>query len=257
MSTRGATSNTEVCRAFAAQLPWYQRYASGIARLGGSVPVPVACCPIANTHEEILNGVPNPRGFVMSSTTCGGPTVTFIRGDCAACIFILREEGNDTVYTLLVRQLRPAVGRSNLLETVAGMIDLSAGTFALNAGAVGDRIRREVKEETGIDFDPAQFVDLSSWQQFEARTMRSFHPEDELTTPVQLSPGGCDEGCHLFAYSAVVPAGTLRSIHGSEAGAADENERTLIQIMPMNEALFVVKDAKFLSAYTLWQLYID
>ena len=258
----GATVDPLVCTAFAAQHQWTQNYVAGIRALG-SEPRIVAVAPIA-THEKVLQGyAPGElvRGFVLAEAHVGFPQVAFIRGDCAAVIFDIREEGSDESYTIGVRQMRPAVGRTNLLETVAGMVDLTAGagaaSFVLPANAVFANIQREVFEETGgaLTLDPSTFINLSAWQHAKRTGLASARPGDELTAASPLTAGGSDEKVHLFACCATLPRGSLKAINGARGGAVSENESTLVQVLPMSEAIFAFADVKFLSAYALLQAY--
>ena len=254
----GPTVDPVICKAFATHNPWWQRYTEGIARLLGSPPIPMAVAPFGASHEQILNGsVTVPKGFLLGQTTLKFQQTHFIRGDCAACFFDLSEEGSTEHYTLALRQERVAVGRSNLLETVAGMCDIErGGSFLLPAGAVGERIRKEVVEETGHDFDVARFINLSAWQHEKAKGLLGYHPEDDVTKATPLSPGGSDEHCIMFAYSAVLPPGSLMAMHGKVAGLKAEGESTLVQILPMADAHFLIKDTKFHTAHNLWRLYL-
>jgi hypothetical protein len=263
-ATVGATADSLVCAAFAAQHQWTQNYVAGVKALGGD-PRFVAVAPIAATHEKVLAGyAPGElvRGFVLAEAHVGGfPQVAFIRGDCAAVIFDIHEEGSDVSYTLGVRQMRPAVGRANLLETVAGMVDLTAGagagSFVLPANAVFANIQKEVLEETGgaLKLDPSTFINLSAWQHRKRTGLASARPGDELTAASPLTAGGSDEKVHLFACCATLPRGSLKAINGARGGAVGENESTLVQVLPMSEAIFAFADVKFLSAYALLQAY--
>ena len=259
----GATADQMVCTAFAAQHQWTQNYAAGIKALGGGDPRFVAVAPIAATHEKVLKGyAPGEpvRGFVLAEAHVGGfPQVAFIRGDCAAVIFDIREEGSDVSYTLGVRQMRPAVGRANLLETVAGMVDLnkSEAAFVLPVNAVFANIQKEVLEETGgaLRLDPSTFINLSAWQHERRLRLASARPGDEATGASPLTAGGSDEKVHLFACCATLPRGSLKAINGARGGAEGEHENTLVQVLPMSEAIFAFADVKFLSAYALLQAY--
>ena len=258
----GATTDPLVCARFSDQHQWTQNYVAGIKALGGE-PRIIAVAPIAATHEKVLAGyAPGElvRGFVLAEAHVGFPQVAFIRGDCAAVIFDIREEGSDVSYTLGVRQMRAAVGRANLLETVAGMVDLpaggGAGSFVLPANAVFANIQREVLEETGgaLTLNPSTFINLSAWQHAKRTGLASSRPGDELTAASPLTAGGSDEKVHLFACCATLPRGSLKAINGARGGA-EENESTLVQVLPMSEAIFAFADVKFLSAYTLLQAY--
>ena len=257
----GATTAPDVCSAFAAQHPWTQYYINGIHSLGGKNTRFLAVAPIAATHEKVLSGYASHevvRGFVFAETHVAGfPQVAFIRGDCAAVIFEIREEGSDLTYTLGVRQIRTAVGRSNLLETIAGMIDLVRGTFVLPANAVFANIQHEVLEETGgaLTMDTSTFINLSAWQHERRAHMASLRHGDMLTDASPLSPGGSDEKVHLFACCVTLPPGSLRAINGARGGSEKEAEHTLVQVLPMSEAIFVFADVKFLAAYALLQAY--
>lgn len=266
--TGGATVDPVICDAFASQHAWTQKYCADVDRLGGKGTRTLAVVPIGANHAQILaGGQALIRGFTLAETNIGGfPQVAFLRGDCAGLILLMREEGSDQLFTLGIRNsFRPAVGRAavngeyGLLESLAGMIDLptgsiSGGKFVLPPTPVFQTMLKEIKEETGgFELDPSTLINLSEWQHKKRMGLSSFRPGDEKTAANPLTPGGSDEMVHLFGGVVVLPAGSIKKLHGARGGAADEGESTLVQMIRIEEAIYMFADVKWLAGYTLLQ----
>merc|ERR1719356_1724569 len=79
------------------------------------------------------------------------PGVVFMRGGAVAILVVLKCK--EKRYTVVVRQPRIPVGKDNLPEIPAGMLD-GEGNFAGVAA-------KELKEETGLNIDESQLFDLT------------------------------------------------------------------------------------------------
>jgi hypothetical protein len=188
------------------------------------------------------------KGFAFGTFEHNFTQAAFVRGDAAACLIIFEAEETKELFTLLVRQARSIVGRTNLLEMVAGVLDEDQIKIA-------EKILKEVQEETGQSFSSNDFFNLSNWQTLHARNSIGYHPEDERTTCSLMSPGGLDEGITFFCVKKRLPLAEIKAMHGNVAGNSAEHEKTLVNILPIRDALFVCKDPKFLSAYALYSAY--
>jgi 8-oxo-dGTP pyrophosphatase MutT (NUDIX family) len=245
-----ATQAADVCDAFSKTLPAWIRFQQNAERVGGTVPRMLACHAFGKSDADVLSGTAT-RGFAFGSVTQGFPQSVLVRGDAAAVLIVLRsQEDPSQEFGVFVRQPRVAVGRTDLLELVAGMLDR---TRADDRICLADAIRKEVEEETGQTFAPEEFINLSKWQRLHARGRPGFLPSDDLTEGSPTSPGGCDECIHFFAVVKTLPLRSILSLRGIQRGNAQEHERTLVTLLPLHDALFVCTDVKFLSAWTLFQ----
>lgn len=245
-----ATTKPDICSAFARSLPAWARFEAAAARIGASPPVMLAGHAFGRSEADVLEGKAT-RGFAFGFTTLGFPQSMLIRGDAAAVLIVLRAHEDPSVeYGVFVRQPRAAIGRTDYLEVVAGMLDRSSSSDRIN---IADAIRKEVEEETGQTFAPEEFVNLTQWQRLHAKGRSSYRPSDELTEGSPTTPGGCDESIHFFCVVKTLPMASIAAMRGVQAGNAAEHETTLVQIIPLRDALFVCTDVKFLSAYALFQ----
>jgi len=245
-----ASTKPEVCAAFARSLPAWVRFQEAAARTGASPPVMLAGHAFGRSEEDVLEGKAT-RGFAFGCTTLGFPQSVLVRGDAAAVLIVLRAQEDPAVeYGVFVRQPRVAIGRTDFLEVVAGMLDRTSSTDRI---CIADAIRKEVEEETGQVFAPEDFVNLTQWQRLHAKGRPGHRVSDDLTEGSPTTPGGCDESIHFFSVIKTMPLASILALRGVRGGNADEHETTLVQIIPLRDALFVCTDVKFLSAYALLQ----
>lgn len=246
-----ATSNSTVCAAFANSFPAFQRFTQSVQFCKGKDAAVVACHAFGRTDAEVLEGKAT-RGFAFASATIGFPQSALLRGDAAAvlCVFEAQETGKQ--FGVFVRQMRVPIGRSNFLELVAGMIDKKSDSESISVQAV---IMKEMEEETGQTFPASEFFNLSKWQSQLATSKCGFEAEDVKTHGMVPSAGGCDEEIVLFCCVKTLPSATIAAMHGLVKGNAKEGERTRVCVIPLEDAVFVCKDSKFLSAMTLFRAY--
>jgi 8-oxo-dGTP pyrophosphatase MutT (NUDIX family) len=247
-----ATTNPELCDALARSLPAWATFQERAKRIGASPPTLLAGHAFGRKDSEVLEGKAT-RGFAFGVTTLGFPQSVLIRGDAAAVLIVLQAQEDPSVeYGVFVRQPRVAIGRTDYLEVVAGMLDRSSASDRI---CIADAIRKEVEEETGQTFAPEEFVNLTQWQRLHAKARSGFRPSDELTEGSPTTPGGCDESIHFFCVVKVLPLASILALRGVQGGNASEHEKTLVQIIPMHDAVFVCTDVKFLSALALFQVW--
>ncbi|KAL4479675.1 hypothetical protein ABPG73_017896 [Tetrahymena malaccensis] len=138
------------------------------------------------------------------------PGFIFMRGKAVCMLVIVNKK-----YMLLCKQYRVPAGKW-LIEAPAGMIDES-GHFSGVAA-------KELKEETGIDIDIKDLVDLGG-----------FYP----------SPGGCDEELLMFAVEKDLSDEKLKEITSKIHGEHDEQITIEIQEYNMKNVI-QTKDAKLM-----------
>lgn len=137
------------------------------------------------------------------------------RGNAVAMLVFNR----DTHKLLLINQFRYPTyhnGHGWMIETIAGMID--AGE------APEEAVRREAKEETGLDVQAVEFI-------------ASFYP----------SPGGCSEQIHLFYVEIAGPTARYDRI----GGLTSENESILTLELSLEEALAGIRSGEIRDAKTI------
>ena len=245
-----AFTSPDLCGALAKSLPAWTRFAESAARVGASPPTLLAGHAFGRTEADVLEGK-GTRGFAFGASTLGFPQSVLVRGDAAAVLIVLRAQDEPSVeYGVFVRQPRLAIGRTDYLELVAGMLDRTSSMEYVN---IADAIRKEVEEETGQQFAPEEFINLTQFQRLHSKGRPGYRSSDDLTHGSPTTPGGCDEAIHFFCIVKTLPLATIMALRGVQAGNASEHERTLVQLIPMTDALFVCTDVKFLSALALFQ----
>jgi len=158
------------------------------------------------------------------------PGIVFMRGGAVAILVILHCEGRD--YTLLTVQPRVPLGDFECVELPAGMID-GMGHFAGVAA-------KEMKEETGLDMNPEELIDLTqlAWS--------------DKFPGILPSPGGCDEFLRLYLYRRTITRSELDSFEGKATGELEEGEMIKLKVLPLEQLWLSTADAKALTALLLY-----
>jgi len=158
------------------------------------------------------------------------PGIVFMRGGAVAILVILNCEGRE--YTLLTVQPRVPLGDFECVELPAGMID-GMGNFAGVAA-------KEMKEETGLEMEPEDLVDLTklAW--------------NEKFPGMLPSPGGCDEFLRLYAYRRTITPAELQEFEGKATGVLEEGETIKLKVLPLDELWMHTADSKALAALLLY-----
>lgn len=172
-------------------------------------------------------------GFMMidAEMTLDGksiPGVAFLRGDAVAIFVEVNCEGER--YALMTVQPRGPVGEL-LVEIPAGMMD-GSGHFL---GKAAD----ELREETDIEIDPAQLIDLCALAQ-----------GSPAPRGVYTSPGGSDEAIHYYWYRVVLSREELKALEGKATGLLEEGEQITLKVVPFGE-LARYRDGKLMTALGL------
>ncbi|KAL8114514.1 hypothetical protein AgCh_021393 [Apium graveolens] len=160
------------------------------------------------------------------------PGIVFARGPAVAVLILLDSEGK--TYAVLTEQVRVPVGKL-ILELPAGMLDDDKGDV------VGTAVR-EVEEETGIQLNLDDMVDLTSF--LDSSTGCTVFP----------SPGGCDEGISLFLYRGNVSKETITQLQGKTTGLREHGELIKVHVVPYEKLWRSTADAKALMAIALYEM---
>ncbi|GAA0158831.1 pyrophosphatase [Lithospermum erythrorhizon] len=159
------------------------------------------------------------------------PGIVFARGPAVAVLVLLISD--EETYAVLTEQARVPVGKL-ILELPAGMLDDDNGDF------VGTAVR-EVEEETGIQLNLNDVIDLTDF----------LEPTGQRVFP---SPGGCDEEISLFLYRATVSKEKIKELQGKETGLRDHGELIKVHIVPYSKLWRTTADAKTLVAIALYEM---
>lgn len=159
------------------------------------------------------------------------PGICFLRGD-AVCIFVALFCDDHQVYSLLVQQPRVPIGHASCLELPAGMLDDDGSSIAGTAVS-------EMKEECGIDVDPAELFDLTEV------ACREAWEAGHLPIPA-LSPsgGGCDEFVRYFYLEKKVTKVELDAMRDRLTGLREHGELITLRVVPMADVWRISGDAK-------------
>jgi ADP-sugar diphosphatase len=215
--------------------------------------------PGLKVSKIIIHGADyfGPRiGFLKleAVTTCNGepvPGIIFMRGGAVSILLILH--CNDEGWVVCTRQARVPVGKANLLELPAGMLD-DSGNFAGIAA-------KELFEETGIKLKATDLIDMTALTYDPPLPQ---HPDEvaakvirNKSTPLKgmyPSPGGCDEFIRLMLHEREVTRDELDALQGKLTGCAEEGEKIVLELVRFEMLWRVTSDAKALSSLLLFQL---
>ena len=187
-------------------------------------------------------------------TKCNGkpvPGIIFMRGGAVSILLILY--CGDEGWVVCTRQARVPVGKKNLLELPAGMLD-DSGNFAGVAA-------KELDEETGIRLSAADLKDMT------AMTYEPTGPEDgpedneakvirDKSSPLKgmyPSPGGSDEFIRLMLHEKEVTKEELNALQGKLTGCVEEGENIVLELVKFEMLWRVTSDSKALSSLLLFQ----
>ena len=186
--------------------PPFQNWLKGVEKLGAES---------VTVRDAVFFG-PRP-GFVFAEARVpdgeGGyhPGLTFIRGDAVAILVVMHPDFKGdfakTAKSLLVHQTHVAIGEADCATIPAGMMD--------GSGHIRSKAIVELREETGLEIDEDQLIDLGH-----------FYP----------SSGGCDEVIHLQATEIKLPQVEIDALHGKLTGLAEENEHIKLEVCNLTEA---------------------
>jgi ADP-sugar diphosphatase len=161
--------------------------------------------------------------------------ISFIRGDSVAILIVVNVidtigENKPTDYVLLCEQHRLPVGKK-MKEICAGMKDAEGNILSVGL--------KEVKEETGFD-------------------IKSIKELIRLGDKIYLSPGGCDEGVELFAWTTTITQEELIEKQNRMYGCAKENEEIKLHFVEFSnfehQVLSSIGDVK---AECAWHRFLD
>ncbi|XP_004515746.1 nudix hydrolase 14, chloroplastic-like [Cicer arietinum] len=160
------------------------------------------------------------------------PGIVFARGPAVAVLILLESEGE--TYAVLTEQARVPMGRI-ILELPAGMLDDDQGDL------VGTAVR-EVEEETGINLNVEDMIDLTAFLDF------------STGCTVFPSPGGCDEEISIFLYRGSVDKEIITHLQGKETGLREHGELIKVRVVPYKNLWRTTADCKVLVAVALLEM---
>lgn len=170
------------------------------------------------------------KGDFLNSQGKPVPSIALLTGGTIVLLVVLSCEGKD--YAVLVEQTRSAIGQSAFLELPAGMVDNH--TFD---GAAA----KEMKEETGLEFQEEEMVDL---------TALLYGDDDPY---IYFSPGRTDEEGKVYHVRRQITRDEMSHVHGRIAGSLEEHERTFVHLVPFSQIVHRTRDAKTLFSVMLHQ----
>ena len=184
-------------------------------------------------------------------TKCNGnpvPGIIFMRGGAVSILLILY--CGDEGWVVCTRQARVPVGKENLLELPAGMLD-DSGNFAGVAA-------KELAEETGIHLSAGDLRDMCAMayeptdldpEEIEAKVIR------DKSTPLKgmyPSPGGSDEFIRLMLHEKKVTKEELNALQGKLTGCVEEGENIVLELVKFDLLWRITSDSKALSSLLLF-----
>jgi len=187
-------------------------------------------------------------------TKCNGepvPGIIFMRGGAVSILVRLLCEG--VWYIVGARQARVPVGKENLLELPAGMIDDAGDPVGVGV--------KELAEETGIVLKKKDLVDLTALAYEQSGP--DVHEDEVLAAPIRNkstplrgmypSAGGSDEFLRLYLHEREVTRAELDAMQGKATGCLEEGEKIVMEIIRADLFWRVCSDAKALSSLLLFQ----
>jgi ADP-sugar diphosphatase len=173
------------------------------------------------------------------------PGIVFLRGGSVAMLLILEAKSTAEEYVLLTVQPRIAIGSLGFVELPAGMLD-DSGTFS---GAAA----KEIKEETGLEIEEKDLIDITELA-FRERTGEQSSDEEHLQQGVYPSPGSCDEFIPIFLARKQMLVEEIDGMKGKLTGLRKEGEKITLMICPLSQLWKVgARDAKILAAVALYE----
>lgn len=164
------------------------------------------------------------------------PGIFVLRGQSVAFNVLIKNTDTNEIYIALTKQPRIPVGRSNLIELIAGMND---GQSFISQGL------NELKEEAGINIQPYMAVDLYNlFQRFVGNT--------QLFEGFLTSPGLIDENIGILCVQLLMNTAEITLLNNKLTG--EEDEAIEVQILPYNSKLFsYTNDSKMMLAYFMYE----
>ena len=142
------------------------------------------------------------------------------------------DDGND--YSVLTMQPRLAIGKFEMLEIPAGMIDNDENFAGVAA--------KELKEEAGIIVKSNELKDLSEY----AVDYDRAYP----------SCGACDEFMKFYLYETRMTKEALNELEAKVGGAYEEGETIKLKVVKLCDLARNSPDMKTLSALYLYEKYL-
>jgi ADP-sugar diphosphatase len=157
------------------------------------------------------------------------PSFVFMRGGSVAILVIITDPHGKR-YSLLVTQPRMAIGKLEMSELPAGMID--------DSNYFGGTAAKEMKEETGIEINASDLEDLTDGMDY---------------SHAYPSCGGCDEFMKFYLFRCKMTQKKLRELQDKCTGAYAEGENIKVKVVEFERLAEFSPDMKTLSALYLYE----
>lgn len=174
---------------------------------------------------KLTSGIVNEEGKFI-------PGTAFLRGGSVVILVILNDEDGKK-YVVMVRQPRSPVGRFDLLEMVAGMID-GSNNFAAKAV-------EEIREELEIDIAEAKLTDLT----------KLIYGEEY--PGIYATAGGSDEFFVIMSCEINVSKDDIKKYNNKKTGVSGEGEMIVTEVVLFEEVWRKSPTATTLAALMLYK----
>ncbi|MCS6905526.1 MAG: NUDIX hydrolase [Bacteroidia bacterium] len=155
------------------------------------------------------------------------PGYLVLRGNFVSVLTCLTEKATSKRYLLLVCQRRIGNGEV-FFEHPCGMCDNQQDIYTVAL--------QELREETGLEIDREQLILLNA-------------------EPYYTSPGLLDEGGYFFCCELVLESSEIWSLAKQRRGESIENEYIITQVVELEEAPRLMRNANALLNYYLYLEY--
>lgn len=159
------------------------------------------------------------------------PGIVFARGGSVTVLPILECDGEE--YTILCVQPRVPLGKHNVIEPPAGMLDGDNNFAGVCA--------KELKEEADIDIKPEELVDMGSlvW--------------GENVKGMYSQCGASDEFIKLYMFRRQVTKEQLEEMNGKHTGELEAGETITLKICKLSEVWKISPDSKTMGLLYLYE----
>lgn len=160
------------------------------------------------------------------------PGIVFARGGSVAVLPVLECEGEE--YTILCVQPRVALGKHNIIEFPAGMLDGENNFAGICA--------KELKEEADIDIEPDELIDMGllAWGA-DVKGMTS-------------QCGASDEFIRQFMFRRTVTSEELEEMNGKHTGELEAGETITLKICKLSDVWRISPDSKTMCLLHLYYM---
>jgi len=170
------------------------------------------------------------------------PGIAFLRGGSVAVLMIIiPKESRHERLVIMTEQSRVPAGSLVFREIPAGMIDAEQN--------FGGAAAREILEETGLEINKAELIDMTQLALREAKDSN-----EALQKAMYPSPGGSDEFISIFLWVKVLDRLEIEGIRGRLTGKRTRGELIKLYLCDYQDLWKEgARDAKTLAAWALYE----